>query len=81
PVFGERVCVYVELQPGQHLTLDELTAHLAERRVSVETFPERLVVVDALPRSAGGKVAKGQLREDARRQLVADAQEPGAPVS
>jgi acyl-CoA synthetase len=69
PVFGERVCVYAELRPGASLTLDELVAHLASRGVSKETFPEHLVVVDELPRSSGGKVAKKQLREDIRRRL------------
>jgi len=48
PVFGERVCAYVELHPGETLTLDELVRHLAESDVSKETFPERLEIVGAL---------------------------------
>jgi acyl-CoA synthetase len=66
--FGERVCVYVELRPGQTaLTLDDLRAHLERRGAGKELWPERLVVLDALPRSSGGKVAKGELRALARR--------------
>jgi acyl-CoA synthetase len=65
--FGERVCVYVELHPGTELTLDELTAHLVARGTSKEILPEYLVVLDRLPRSSGGKVAKGELRERAAR--------------
>jgi acyl-CoA synthetase len=61
-VFGERVCVYVELVDGAALELDELVAHLRERGVSREWFPERLVVLDALPRASGGKIAKSELR-------------------
>jgi len=34
--------------------------------VSKELLPERLEVLDELPRSSGGKVAKGQLRERIR---------------
>lgn len=68
PVFGERVCAYVELRSGASLTLEELAAHLRERSVSREWWPEHLVVVDALPRSSGGKVAKGDLRADAQRR-------------
>lgn len=68
PVFGERVCAYVEVRPGAELTLDAITEHLARRSVSREWWPEHLVVVDSLPRSSGGKVAKGDLREDARRR-------------
>ena len=68
PVFGERVCVYVELRSGASLTLEELAAHLRERSVSREWWPEHLVVLDALPRSSGGKVAKGDLKHDAQRR-------------
>jgi len=74
PVFGEKVCVYAELEPGETLVLDELTAFLAERDVSKDWWPERLEVVDALPRAVGGKVAKGQLREDVRAMLAASGQ-------
>ena len=76
-VYGERVCVYAELRPGTELSLAGLVEHLRARETSVEYLPERLVVVDALPRSSGGKVAKGQLREDIRRRL---AEETGAPA-
>jgi acyl-CoA synthetase len=68
PVFGERVCAYVELRAGASLTLEEIAAHLRERSVSREWWPEHLVVVDALPRSSGGKVAKGDLKADAQRR-------------
>jgi acyl-CoA synthetase len=62
-VLGERVCVYVELRPGAALVLDDLLEHLSARGVSKELWPERLVVLDALPRASGGKVAKGELRD------------------
>ena len=73
PVFGEKVCVYVELATAlvgvTTLELDELCAHLLAQDVSKELLPERLIVVDELPRSSGGKVAKGQLREDIRTRI------------
>ena len=69
PIFGERVCAYVEVRDGTTLSLEELTEHLANRGVSKEWFPERLVVVDELPRSSGGKVAKGDLRGDIRDRM------------
>jgi len=63
PVFGERVCAVVEVRGGwEALQLADITGHLAARGVTKEWWPERLVVVDALPRSSGGKVAKGELR-------------------
>ena len=68
PIFGERVCAYVELRDGTFLSLDELVDHLRERAVSREWWPEHLVIVDELPRSSGGKVAKGDLKADAARR-------------
>jgi acyl-CoA synthetase len=68
-VFGERVCLYAELEPGAAHDLDALVSFLRDRGVSPEWFPERLVVVDALPRASGGKVAKGELRADIRRRI------------
>ena len=60
--FGERVCVFVELRAGHtRLTLAALNEHLAQRGTGKELWPERLVVLDALPRSSGGKLAKGAL--------------------
>jgi len=65
--YGERVCVFAELRAGfEGLTLEALTAHLAARGVGKELWPERLVVLEELPRSSGGKVAKGTLSEMAR---------------
>jgi acyl-CoA synthetase len=61
--FGERVCAFVELRPGAApLDLDAVRAHLEARGVGKELWPESLVVLDALPRSSGGKIAKGELR-------------------
>jgi acyl-CoA synthetase len=76
-IFGERVCVYVELRPGwEGLTLDQLTAHLEWRGVTKEWFPEHLIVVDSLPRASGGKVAKGELRDDIRRRVAVGTELP-----
>jgi acyl-CoA synthetase len=65
--FGERVCAFVELRAGYNgLTLDMVREHLAARGTGKELWPERLEVLDALPRSSGGKVAKGELAAIAR---------------
>ncbi|MBV9256072.1 MAG: acyl--CoA ligase [Actinobacteria bacterium] len=70
-LFGERVAVYVVLRPSAgSLALDDLTAYLAERGVSKELWPEHLMIVDDLPRASGGKIAKGELREDAKRRFA-----------
>lgn len=64
PVFGEKVCLYAELADSANLDLSGLVDHLLALGVSKELLPERLIIVDELPRSSGGKIAKGRLRED-----------------
>jgi acyl-CoA synthetase len=77
PVFGERVCVYVEQHAASPpLELEALRDHLAARGVGKELWPERVVVVDTIPRSSGGKVAKGDLRADIRRRLAEEQEAP-----
>ena len=71
-VFGEKVCLYTELADSQSIDLPELVEHLLALGVSKELLPERLIVVDQLPRSSGGKIAKGRLREDIRIRMEAD---------
>lgn len=67
PVFGERVCVFAELRDTTDtLDLPALVEHLLAQGVSKELLPERLEVLDELPRSSGGKIAKGQLRAHIR---------------
>ena len=73
PIFGERVCVYATLRPARSLRLAPLVAHLRAQGVSSEMLPERLVVLDELPRASGGKIAKLMLREDIARRLAEEA--------
>ena len=58
---GERVCAVVALRPDQSMTLDELTAHLKAHDIATYKLPEKLRVVDALPRNALGKVQRREL--------------------
>ena len=63
-------CAYVEPRAGAELTLEALVGPPDRARRVREWYPERLVVVDELPRSSGGKVAKGDLKEDAKRRAA-----------
>jgi acyl-CoA synthetase len=69
PVFGEKVCLYAELVDSQTLDLPILAEYLLAAGVSKELLPERLIVIDELPRSSGGKIAKSRLREDIRTRM------------
>lgn len=66
PERGELVCAVVERPPGsgQPLTLEAMTTYLRAGGLSVHKLPERLEVVDALPRNETlRKVLKYRLRE------------------
>jgi acyl-CoA synthetase len=71
-VFGEKVCLYTELAGSATIDLPQLVEHLLALGVSKELLPERLIVVDELPRSSGGKIAKGWLRDDIRTRMEAN---------
>ncbi|MBO9647429.1 MAG: acyl--CoA ligase [Variovorax sp.] len=62
-MLGERVCAVVVPQPGQEVTLDELVSFLRHgEQVAAFKWPEKLVVVEQLPRNPVGKVLKRELR-------------------
>jgi acyl-CoA synthetase len=68
-LYGERACAVVSLLPGTALTLETLAGHLAGRGFSKELLPEHLLILDELPQSSGGKIAKGRIRELAREHV------------
>ncbi len=63
PVFGERVCAVVTLRdPATRPGLAEIVTFLAGRGVGKEYYPEYLAIIDEMPQSIGGKIAKTALR-------------------
>lgn len=70
---GERVCVYVASAEGETPTLEDVTSFMKEKGVAVYKLPERLEIVDAIPRNPVGKVLKKELREDIKTKLEAEA--------
>jgi non-ribosomal peptide synthetase component E (peptide arylation enzyme) len=64
PALGERCCAVVASRdPADPLRFEELVAFLEEAGLMRQKFPERLELVDALPRNPSGKVLKTALRE------------------
>ena len=60
---GERVCAVVVPQTGATLALPELVAFLrTEKKVASYKLPEKLLLLDVLPRNPVGKVLKRDLR-------------------
>ncbi len=61
PKTGEGVKAYVVARDGATLRPEDVTAHCAERLARFKR-PTTVTIVDELPHSATGKVAKGRLR-------------------
>ncbi len=66
---GEKACAYVVLKAGARLTFDEMVRALRELGASVLLLPERLEIVDSLPKSGIGKTDKAALRRDIAEKL------------
>ncbi|WP_214110003.1 class I adenylate-forming enzyme family protein [Acrocarpospora catenulata] len=62
-VYGERVCAMVVLKPDAEITLESVVDFLRAAGIASYKLPERLQVVEALPRNAVGKILKRELRE------------------
>lgn len=65
-VMGERICAVVAVRPGETISVEELRSFLSSREVASYKLPERLEIVDALPRNPLGKVLRRVLRERLR---------------
>jgi cyclohexanecarboxylate-CoA ligase len=60
---GERACAFVVLKPGKQLSLADVQSWMNESKVAKQYWPERLAIIDDLPRTPSGKVQKFKLRE------------------
>lgn len=73
PRLGETVCAYVVLKPGHLLDFEDMLVSVEAAGVARQKYPERMIVVDAFPRTASGKIRKDRLRADIRERLQAEA--------
>ncbi|EEW1532714.1 medium-chain fatty-acid--CoA ligase [Escherichia coli] len=70
---GERSCAYVVLKAPHHsLSLEEVVAFFSRKRVAKYKYPEHIVVIEKLPRTASGKIQKFLLRKNIMRRLTQD---------
>jgi acyl-CoA synthetase (AMP-forming)/AMP-acid ligase II len=60
---GEKACAVIVPKKDQTVTLEEIVAFLKEKDIAAYKLPERVLVVDALPRNPVGKILKRNLRE------------------
>ncbi|MGX6449299.1 (2,3-dihydroxybenzoyl)adenylate synthase, partial [Patulibacter sp. S7RM1-6] len=66
---GERTCAFVVVRDGAELRPAELRAFVRDRGLAAFKVPDRVELVDALPRTNVGKVSKKALRAEIARRL------------
>ena len=60
-VLGERICAVVVLKPGRAVTVETLQQHFSSRGFATFKWPERVRVIERLPRNPVGKVVRGEI--------------------
>jgi cyclohexanecarboxylate-CoA ligase len=75
PILGERVCAFVVAGDDGIPTLNDIVAYLRGQQVATQKLPERLEIIEDLPRTASGKVKK-HLLKDRLRGLASVANNP-----
>jgi len=60
---GQYPCLIATLRPGADMKLSTIRAHLAAKGVADYKLPLELILVDELPLTPSGKIARGQLAE------------------
>ena len=58
---GERAVLLVALRSGYALTLEDVQEHLRKKELAPYKWPEEIKIMDALPTTPTGKIARGQI--------------------
>lgn len=78
---GERSCAYIVLSDkARPLVLADIICFFSHKRIAKYKYPEHLVVIDILPRTASGKVKKFLLRKDIIQRLAIACRENTPPA-
>jgi non-ribosomal peptide synthetase component E (peptide arylation enzyme) len=60
---GERSCLVASIRPNYTITLADVVAHLAAKGLARYKWPEELILVDELPSTPSGKIARARLAD------------------
>ncbi len=72
PRLGERICAYLVPRPGVTITFENVVACMAAAGVAKPKWPERVEVLDALPKTPAGSIEKVLLRDWIAEKLAAE---------
>ena len=75
PRLGEKACAYITLRPGNDLSLEKVAGFLREHGAGKLLIPERLEILDDMPRTLVGKVDKKALRRDIEEKVEREAED------
>jgi fatty-acyl-CoA synthase len=65
--YGQRLAAFVVLTPGARVAVDDLKQHVRDNLANYKV-PREIVVLDELPRSSTGKIARRDLLAQLGRQ-------------
>ncbi|MEH6503917.1 MAG: AMP-binding protein [Cycloclasticus sp.] len=64
---GEKSCCFITLREGQSINFEQIQQYLLAEGLSKNYWPEFIEILDAMPRTASGKIQKFKLREMAEK--------------
>ena len=62
-IMGEKICAFVVPLPGKEITLSEISGYLDQLNVAKFKWPEKLQILEALPRNPMNKVVRTTLSD------------------
>lgn len=60
---GQRSCLVVSIRPGYTVTLENIAQHLDAKGLAKYKWPEELILVDEIPSTPTGKIARARLAD------------------
>jgi len=70
PRLGEGICAYLIPAGDERLEIAALSAFVSEAGLAKQKCPERIEWIEALPRTASGKIRKDQLRAMIKEKMA-----------
>ena len=67
---GERGCAFVVLKEGEGFSMEELRDWMGQSGAAKQYWPEAVEVIEAMPRTATGKIQKFVLRDQAAKHAA-----------
>ena len=62
-IMGEKICACVVPVPGKDISLSDITSYFESRNIAKFKWPERIHILDALPRNPMNKVVRTELSQ------------------